>query len=109
MAKYTKKKKRPIKKSGKIKKSINIKSAKNTKGIKNVENIDNVKSAKPIKNDLESSKLWIGFMIGFMLFGLFWLIISYISNGALFKLGNWNLPIGFGFIIVGFIMTTKWK
>jgi positive regulator of sigma E activity len=64
---------------------------------------------KPVKNDLESSKLYVGIMVGLMIFGLVYLIVSYISNGALFRLGNWNLVVGFVFIIVGFAMTTKWK
>jgi positive regulator of sigma E activity len=65
---------------------------------------------KPVKvEEQESSKLYIGIMVGLMILGLIYLIVTYISNGALFGLGNWNLVIGFVFIFVGFIMTMGWK
>ena len=55
-------------------------------------------------------------MFGFMIVGLLWILTFYISS-ARFPLGsatpldlsNWNILIGFGIAMVGFVMTTKWK
>lgn len=55
-------------------------------------------------------------MFGFMIFGLLWILVFYISS-ARYPLGsatpldlsNWNILIGFGIAMVGFVMTTKWK
>ena len=55
-------------------------------------------------------------MFGFMIVGLFWIITYYVTS-AQFPLGaatplnlsNWNILIGFGIAMVGFVMTTKWK
>lgn len=55
-------------------------------------------------------------MFGFMIVGLLWILIFYISSAryplgsaAFIDLGNWNILIGFGIAMVGFVMTTKWK
>ena len=55
-------------------------------------------------------------MFGFMIVGLFWIITYYVTS-AQFPLGaatplnlsNWNILIGFGIAMVGFMMTTRWK
>ena len=55
-------------------------------------------------------------MFGFMIAGLIWILTFYISS-ARYPLGsatpldlsNWNILIGFGIAMVGFVMTTKWK
>lgn len=50
-------------------------------------------------------------MIGFMVVGLLWIIVFYLS-GSLYPipgLGSWNILIGFGIAFVGFLMTTRWK
>ena len=50
-------------------------------------------------------------MIGFMLFGLAWIVTYYVSGGSLpiESINDWNLAVGFGFIGIGFIMSTKWR
>jgi hypothetical protein len=55
-------------------------------------------------------------MFGFMIVGLFWIITYYVTS-AQFPLGaatplnlsNWNILIGFGIAMVGFMMSTRWK
>ena len=48
-------------------------------------------------------------MFGFMLIGLAWVIVFYLSNTMLPvpSLGSWNILIGFGIMFVGFLMTTR--
>ena len=50
-------------------------------------------------------------MFGFMLIGLIWIIVFYVSNQAypVPALGNWNILVGFGIMFVGFLMTTRWR
>ena len=50
-------------------------------------------------------------MFGFMLLGLAWLLVFYISGGMfpLAELGNNNIWIGIGIMLIGFLMTTRWR
>ncbi|RFA23455.1 cell division protein CrgA [Subtercola boreus] len=50
-------------------------------------------------------------MFGFMLIGLIWIIVFYVSQGVLPipDLGSWNILIGFGIAFIGFLMTTRWR
>lgn len=50
-------------------------------------------------------------MLGLMIFGLVWVVLFYLSAGQfpIASIGNWNLGIGFAFIMAGFLMTTQWK
>lgn len=50
-------------------------------------------------------------MFGFMLLGLIWIIVFYVSASTLPipSLGSWNILIGFGIMFVGFLMTTRWR
>ena len=49
-------------------------------------------------------------MLGCLLVGLAWIALFYITGGsALPSMGPWNLAIGFGFIIAGVALSTKWR
>ena len=50
-------------------------------------------------------------MFGFMLLGLVWIIVFYISQASLpvAALGQWNILVGFGIAFIGFLMTTRWR
>lgn len=50
-------------------------------------------------------------MIGFMLLGLVWILVFYISGSTIPipGLGSWNLAIGLGIALIGFLMTTRWR
>jgi hypothetical protein len=55
---------------------------------------------------------WVGpTMLGCFLVGIIWLVLFYVTGGTLpvKSLSNWNLLIGFGFIIAGFGISTQWK
>jgi hypothetical protein len=59
-----------------------------------------------------SSPIYIGIMLGLMILGLAWLVVYYLwgSNiGFLNSLGNWNFAIGFALMIVGLLMTMRWR
>lgn len=50
-------------------------------------------------------------MFGFMLLGLIWIIVFYVSGNTLpiQSLGPWNILVGFGIMFIGFLMTTRWR
>ncbi|MCZ2403616.1 cell division protein CrgA [Paenarthrobacter sp. Z7-10] len=50
-------------------------------------------------------------MFSLMVIGLIWIIVYYITNGQwpVPNIANWNLVIGFGIVIIGFLMTTRWR
>ncbi len=75
------------------------------------------KRAKPVIDGEETNPTWYKVtMFGFMIIGLLWILIFYISS-ARYPLGsatpidlsNWNILIGFGIAMIGFSMTTRWK
>jgi len=55
---------------------------------------------------------WVGgLMVALFLIGIIWLILFYVSNNSVpvSALGNWNLLVGFGFIVAGFGVSTQWR
>jgi hypothetical protein len=50
-------------------------------------------------------------MFGFMLIGLVWIIVFYLSQAQwpIPSLGSWNILVGFGIMFIGFLMTTRWR
>ncbi|WP_166876687.1 MULTISPECIES: cell division protein CrgA [unclassified Salinibacterium] len=50
-------------------------------------------------------------MFGFMLLGLIWIIVYYVSETRfpIPDLGNLNILVGFGIMFIGFLMTTRWR
>lgn len=52
-------------------------------------------------------------MFGFMLLGLIWIVLYYITSANLGlpipSLGQANIFVGFGLVLVGFLMTPWWK
>lgn len=70
------------------------------------ETADRSKSTKP-------NPPWFKFvMFGLMAIGLLWIIVFYISFSAQWPipaLGQGNILVGFGILMVGFLMTTRWR
>ena len=51
-------------------------------------------------------------MVSCFLVGLAWIAVYYITqNGVpgMSALGNWNLVVGFTFVIAGLILATRWR
>jgi hypothetical protein len=51
-------------------------------------------------------------MFGFMLVGLVWIIVFYVSGSTQLpipSLGSGNILVGFGIMFIGFLMTTRWR
>ena len=59
-----------------------------------------------------SSPIYIGIMLGLMLLGLAWLVVYYLWGtqiGFMASVGNWNFGIGFALMIIGLLMTMRWR
>jgi hypothetical protein len=50
-------------------------------------------------------------MLGCLIVGLVWIVIFYVSQRAwpVGALGAWNLVVGFGFLVAGVVLSTKWR
>jgi hypothetical protein len=59
------------------------------------------------------SPVWVpALMLALMLIGVAWLVVFYMASTSMplvGDLGNYNLLIGFGFIVAGFAMSTQWR
>ena len=53
---------------------------------------------------------WV--MVGLMLIGLLWIVVYYVAGDKIpfmVSLGAWNFGIGFGAMIVGLVMSMRWR
>ena len=62
------------------------------------------------------SPRWVApLMLALFGLGVLWLVVFYISQGSMGglpvaeDLDNWNLLVGFGFIVAGFALATQWR
>jgi hypothetical protein len=65
----------------------------------------------PGRHDAPNAVWFKPVMFGFMLVGLLWIIVYYLSQTSLPvpALGPWNIMVGFGIMFIGFLMTTRWR
>ncbi len=81
----------------------------------------NPASRVPVKVKAGPSGIWyLSIMFGLMLIGLAWLVVYYLAVGArsgdpvswlqwMADLGPWNFLIGFAAMVVGLLMTMRWR
>ena len=50
-------------------------------------------------------------MVACFVIGLLWVVTYYVTQAdyPIGAIGLWNMAIGFSFIIVGFVISTRWK
>lgn len=67
--------------------------------------------SKPAKPKTGNPVWFVPVMLGLMVVGLLWIVVFYITSQRfpVEALGRWNLGIGFGLMLVGFGMTTRWR
>ncbi|NMI00526.1 cell division protein CrgA [Pseudonocardia acidicola] len=56
--------------------------------------------------------VYVVVMLGLMLVGLAWLVVNYLAGqsiGFMVALGAWNFLIGFALIVIGLLMTMRWR
>lgn len=71
------------------------------------DEIDERPSGEPAPNPVWFKPV----MVGFMLIGLVWIIVFYLTDQQwpIPDIGAWNLLVGFGIAFIGFLMTTRWR
>jgi hypothetical protein len=66
----------------------------------------------PVKVAGPTHPVYVAVMLGLMLLGLAWLVVNYLAGdkiGFMIQLGAWNFVIGFSLIVVGLLMTMRWR
>jgi hypothetical protein len=65
---------------------------------------------QPIKLDA-GNRFLVPFMVGCFIVGLLWIVVFYLSGSKypVPAIHNWNMVVGFGLIISGFIASMRWK
>lgn len=71
-------------------------------------------NTKRVEESIKGTKANPGWFVpvfcAFMVIGLIWCVVYYINSGyPIPSIGAWNLAIGFGLIMVGFLMTMAWR
>lgn len=59
-----------------------------------------------------SHPIYVTVMLAMMIVGLLWLVVNYIAGDKIpfmADLGPWNFGVGFAFMIVGLLMTMRWR
>ncbi len=59
-----------------------------------------------------SHPVYLAVMFGMMLLGLAWLVVNYLAGeqiSLMAELGPWNFLIGFSLIVIGLLMTMRWR
>lgn len=54
---------------------------------------------------------YVPVMLGLMVLGLAWIVVWYVTENRypVPGIGSWNLVAGFAVVLVGFLMTTRWR
>ena len=66
-------------------------------------------SPRPVR---VGSPVWlVPVMVACFVIGLLWVVTYYVTETdyPIGAIGLWNMAIGFAFIIVGFVISTRWK
>jgi hypothetical protein len=63
------------------------------------------------KANLTNPPWFVPVMLGLMLLGLLWVVTFYVTSAGypIPNIGYYNLAIGFGLMISGFMMTMRWR
>ena len=50
-------------------------------------------------------------MFGMLILGLLWIVVYYLTQGLfpIVAIGGWNILVGFGIALVGFLMMSRWS
>ena len=70
-------------------------------------------TAPGVRKKKGPSPVWLApLMLTLFGIGIAWLVVYYVTEGdmpLIGSLGNANLAIGFGFIVLGFALSTQWR
>ena len=70
------------------------------------------RAARAARAAAPSPRWYAPLMVTLMLIGLLWIVVYYIAGERipfLVSLGAWNFAIGFGAMVLGLIMSMRWR
>ena len=70
------------------------------------------RSTTPVNVAGPTHPIYIVVMLGLMVIGLVWLVVNYLAGpniAFMNALGAWNFLIGFSLIVIGLLMTMRWR
>ena len=59
-----------------------------------------------------SPSWYAGLMVGLLVLGLVWIVVYYVAGDKIpfmVTLGVWNFAIGFGAMVIGLVMSMRWR
>lgn len=59
-----------------------------------------------------SPRWYAPLMVALMLLGLIWIVVYYVAGdkiGFMVTLSAWNFAIGFGAMVIGLVMSMRWR
>lgn len=73
---------------------------------------NDARSTTPVKVKGPSNPIYVAVFLGLMVAGLAWLVVNYLAVDYIpwmAALGSWNFFIGFSLIVIGLLMTMRWR
>lgn len=70
------------------------------------------RAAAPVKVKGPTNPIYVAVFLGLMLLGLVWLVVNYLAVDYIpwmAALGPANFLIGFSLIVIGLLMTMRWR
>ena len=66
----------------------------------------------PVKVKGPTHPIYVAVFVGLWVVGLAWLVVNYLAVESIpfmAQLGSWNFLIGFSLIVIGLLMTMRWR
>ena len=73
---------------------------------------DERRRTTPVKVSGPTNPIYVAVFLGLMGVGLVWLVVNYLAGPSIpfmTALGSWNFLIGFSLIVIGLLMTMRWR
>ena len=73
---------------------------------------DEQRSRTPVKVAGPTNPIYVAVFLSLMGIGLAWLVVNYLAGPSIpfmTALGSWNFLIGFSLIVIGLLMTMRWR
>jgi hypothetical protein len=70
------------------------------------------RAAKAARATAPSPRWYAPVMVALMLVGLLWIVVYYVAGERIpfmVSLGAWNFAIGFGAMVLGLVMSMRWR
>ncbi len=76
------------------------------------ESVLEARSARAARAARPSPRWYAPLMVTLMVLGLLWIVVFYVAENripVMASLGVWNFGVGFGAMVLGLIMSMRWR